>query len=50
VADAGLPDTCREKSQTTSKKSQSGQKSQIVKQHEIQNSLLIVGHFRRKKL
>ena len=50
LATAGLPDTFWQKSQTTSKKSQTGQKSQIVKQHEILNSLLIVGHFRKIKL
>jgi len=44
LAAAGLPDTFCEKSQTTSKK------SQIVKEHEIKNPLLIVGHFRRMKL
>ena len=35
LAAAGLPDTFWEKSQTTSKKNQTGQKSQIGKQHEI---------------
>jgi len=36
LAAAGLPDTIWEKSQTTFEKSQTGQKSQTVKQHDIQ--------------
>jgi len=33
LAAGGLPDTFREKSQTTSKKAKPGKESQIVKQH-----------------